>query len=121
MELCKESLLEHIDKRNNIIKRRDLDNYIKENEKEILKLFQSICKSVDYLHSEEKIIHGDLRSKNIFISQEGKFKIGDFGHATEFSKLNISINSKNLSETNQIAFTSREVFNNNLDFKVFER
>ena len=99
MEFCKESLFENIQRKNILIKRRKVESYIKENEKEILKTFVSICKAVNYLHSEEKIIHRDLRLKSIFISEEGKFKIGDFGLAT-VKKLSKSCKSNNNSSIN---------------------
>lgn len=28
---------------------------------------------------DKKVLHRDIKSANIFISKEGKFKIGDFG------------------------------------------
>lgn len=100
MEFCRESLFQYIEKRNLLVQRRNLDSLIKDNEKQILKTFSSICCAVNYLHSDEKIIHRDLRPKNIYISEEGKFKIGDFGLATD-KKLSKKINSMTFTRIHQ--------------------
>jgi NIMA (never in mitosis gene a)-related kinase len=41
-----------------------------------------VCKGLSVLH-KMKIIHRDLKLKNIFITKEGNMKIGDFGISRE--------------------------------------
>lgn len=76
MELCKESLHNYLERRNEEINIRLLDNLLKE--KEILQIFNSICTAVNYLHYEGKIIHNNLSTKGVYFSEDGKIKIGNF-------------------------------------------
>lgn len=39
----------------------------------ILKVILSVCKGLHYLHTEKKIIHGDLKSYNILIKGNSSF------------------------------------------------
>uniref|UniRef100_T1HBB5 Protein kinase domain-containing protein n=1 Tax=Rhodnius prolixus TaxID=13249 RepID=T1HBB5_RHOPR len=46
----------------------------------ILKVILSVCKGLHYLHTEKKIIHGDLKSYNILIKGDfNQIKLCDFG------------------------------------------
>ena len=47
---------------------------------ERVKLFQQVCKAVDYLHSNS-IMHRDLKPSNILVSADGVVKLLDFGIA----------------------------------------
>jgi len=46
---------------------------------------KSIGVALDFLH-ENSIAHMDIKPANIFISQEGEWKLGDFGSACPFDK-----------------------------------
>lgn len=59
-------------------------------EEEIIKLGRDICSAL-VCCSRHGIIHRDIKEENIFISQDGNFKLGDFGIAREMSS------GKNLS------------------------
>jgi serine/threonine protein kinase len=72
MELCKDTLYDIIERRNN-----KTDYY-----KEGLLLFEKILCGVEYIH-RENLIHRDLKPKNIFFTYTGDIKIGDLGLATE--------------------------------------
>ena len=66
----------------------DLFNYIEEKKKtkqflqenEILQFFTQIAIGIGYIH-KNNILHRDLKSLNIFLTKEGKIKIGDLGIA----------------------------------------
>jgi NIMA (never in mitosis gene a)-related kinase len=47
-------------------------------EPHILRTFAQILLAMDHLHSK-KIIHRDLKTKNIFLNQKTQIKLGDFG------------------------------------------
>lgn len=56
------------------IKTKELDN------REIVRLGIDICKALELLQ-KKKIIHRDIKPQNIFVSEDGDFKLGDFGSA----------------------------------------
>lgn len=47
-------------------------------EDSILELFVQICLAVQHVHSK-RILHRDLKTQNIFLTSDGKVKMGDFG------------------------------------------
>ncbi|XP_070539367.1 lymphokine-activated killer T-cell-originated protein kinase-like [Ptychodera flava] len=52
--------------------------------KQIYKVAESLASALDYLHSEKKILHGDLKSGNVIISKDFEsVKLCDFGVALE--------------------------------------
>lgn len=62
----------------------DLQSTIKKQKKlgepQILDWFTQICLAIKHIH-DKKILHRDLKSGNIFLTTEGKIKLGDFGIA----------------------------------------
>ncbi|XP_032998645.1 serine/threonine-protein kinase Nek3 isoform X1 [Lacerta agilis] len=46
----------------------------------ILNWFAQMCLGVKYIH-DKRVLHRDIKSKNIFLTQNGKVKLGDFGSA----------------------------------------
>jgi NIMA (never in mitosis gene a)-related kinase 1/4/5 len=54
-------------------------------EAQIWKWFMQICIALNYIH-ENKIIHRDLKTQNIFLAKNGDIKIGDFGICRVLSK-----------------------------------
>ncbi|XP_039601785.1 serine/threonine-protein kinase Nek3 [Polypterus senegalus] len=46
----------------------------------ILRWFVQICLATKYIH-EQKVLHRDIKSKNIFLTSDGTIKLGDFGSA----------------------------------------
>ena len=66
-----------------IKERKNKNNYFTESE--ILDYFTQICLAIKHIH-ENKIIHRDLKSGNIFLMKNGLVKLGDFGIAKKFQK-----------------------------------
>lgn len=67
---------------------RSLPEYLKENRMSrgsVLQLGIDICNALE-LCSKKGIIHRDIKDDNIFVSDDGIFKLGDFGIARELSK-----------------------------------
>ncbi|NXO61815.1 NEK3 kinase, partial [Phainopepla nitens] len=46
----------------------------------ILHWFVQMCLAVKHIH-DKRVLHRDIKSKNIFLTQSGKVKLGDFGSA----------------------------------------
>ena len=66
-----------------IKERKNKNNYFTESE--ILDYFTQICLAIKHIH-ENKIIHRDLKSGNIFLMKNGFVKLGDFGISKKFQK-----------------------------------
>lgn len=49
-------------------------------ENKILQWFVQLCMGVQHIHSK-RVLHRDIKSKNIFLTQHGQIKLGDFGSA----------------------------------------
>jgi serine/threonine protein kinase len=47
-------------------------------EHNVMKYFIEICEAVRYIHARD-IIHRDIKSPNVFLSDEDTAKLGDFG------------------------------------------
>lgn len=52
---------------------------------DVIKLATDVCNALDVCH-EQKIIHRDIKPDNIFVSQNGDYKLGDFGVARTIEK-----------------------------------
>ncbi|XP_034024337.1 serine/threonine-protein kinase Nek3 isoform X2 [Thalassophryne amazonica] len=47
---------------------------------DILKWFSQMCAGTQHIH-DKRVLHRDLKSKNIFLTDNGTIKLGDFGSA----------------------------------------
>lgn len=52
---------------------------------DVIKLAIDVCNALEVCHAQ-KIIHRDIKPDNIFVSQNGDFKLGDFGVARTIEK-----------------------------------
>ncbi|MBQ9742340.1 MAG: protein kinase [Ruminococcus sp.] len=67
---------------------RDFPSYMRDNpmtEKDIVSLGVDMCNALE-LCAKHNIIHRDIKPDNIFVSQNGNFKFGDFGVARTIEK-----------------------------------
>lgn len=67
---------------------KTLQNYIAERvftRSDVIKLGIDICTAIE-TYSQRGIIHRDIKDENIFVSQFGDFKLGDFGISKVLSK-----------------------------------
>ncbi|KAE8295116.1 Serine/threonine-protein kinase Nek3 [Larimichthys crocea] len=47
---------------------------------DVLRWFAQMCAAAKYIH-DKRVLHRDLKSKNIFLTDNGTIKLGDFGSA----------------------------------------
>jgi serine/threonine protein kinase len=52
---------------------------------QILPWLEQLCAILDYAHLERRIVHLDLKPRNIMLTQAGKVKVADFGFAALIS------------------------------------
>jgi serine/threonine protein kinase len=63
----------------------------------VTKLFRQVCQGVEYLH-QQALIHRDLKPDNIYLSQTGCIKIGDFGLARHTGESCNGLQNPNLND-----------------------
>lgn len=84
-EYCEQSLENYIFKRNQEYSRdrNDFKLY-----KESLEISKCLLKGLNYIHSQFKLVHYNLKPSNIFINNPDDVKIGDFGFVQKLKELN---------------------------------
>jgi serine/threonine protein kinase len=61
--------------------------------KDVIKLGIDICKALE-LCQKHNIVHRDIKPENIFISDNGDYKLGDFGIARQVEKIMTGLSNK---------------------------
>ena len=86
-----------------------LDEYIQKKKalprQEIIKLGIDLCKALE-LCQKHNIIHRDIKPENTFISENGDFKLGDFGVARTIEKT-----TGGLSKQGSYPYMAPEIYN----------
>lgn len=72
---------------------------------EIIRFGVDMCNALD-LCEKKKIIHRDIKPDNIFVSEQGDFKLGDFGVARHLEKT-----QSNLSKKGTYTYMAPEIYN----------
>ena len=73
-----------------------LIDYIKNNnisKRDVIKLGIDLCKALE-LCQKHNIVHRDIKPENIFITENGDFKLGDFGIARQVEKTIAGLSKK---------------------------
>lgn len=55
-----------------------------------LSIMQQVCSAVQYAH-EHEVLHGNLKPSNIFVSEDGRMLLADFGIACGYDELQQSL------------------------------
>lgn len=55
----------------------------------VVNLALDICSALE-ICEQKRIIHRDIKDENIFVTSDGKFKLGDFGIAKELTRLSLA-------------------------------
>ena len=74
----------------------NLTDYLENNEitkRDIIKLGIDMCRALE-LCQKHNIIHRDIKPENIFVSENGDFKLGDFGIARQVEKTMSGLSKK---------------------------
>jgi len=70
----------------------DLRTYLSSNgnSADLIQLISGLTAGINYLHEEQKIVHGDLSMSNVLVSDEGEACITDFGLSRRMIERQIS-------------------------------
>ena len=95
-----------------------IKNLLKEDkcltEREIIKIGKDICQALVICHSKG-ILHRDIKPENIFISDDGDYKLGDFGVSRILSNASAALASTGIGTP---AYSAPEQFAGKYDHRV---
>lgn len=92
--------------------KRTLNHYLQDptrvvNEDEILNVCIQLCKALAYMHSKQ-VIHRDVKPANIFYTEDGSVRLGDFGLSRDLSEVEEGVcESENSSSSQLLSGASR--------------
>lgn len=84
------------------------------NQNEIIKIGMDICEALKLCHGQ-RIIHRDIKPGNIFRSQDGDYKLGDFGIARNLSNDQLTMSIKGTYDYMAPEVYNREHYNTTAD------
>ncbi|KAL4077396.1 kinase-like domain-containing protein [Scleroderma citrinum] len=91
-------------------------NYVQNREVDPRPLLVDVANGLSYLHGQQPpIIHGDLRGKNIMITQDGRALVADYGISTLLNDDFVSTTSDSSHDPNWIRWMSPETMENYRD------
>ena len=70
--------------------------------REVAECGREICAGLQYLH-DAGIVHRDLKPANIFLSDDGRLKIGDFGLARDLDAIRLTLEGQTVGTANYLA------------------
>ena len=83
-------------------------------EQEIIKIGRDLCQALVICHGKE-ILHRDIKPENIFVSEDGDYKLGDFGVSRILSNSSAALASTGIGSP---AYSAPEQFIGNYDHRV---
>ena len=83
---------------------------------DLIEIARQVAQGMDYLHARG-IIHRDLKSNNIFLTDDNTVKIGDFGLATVKSRW--SDTEQIVEPSGSILWMAPEIFRNDCPYSTF--
>ena len=86
--------------------KRTLNHYLQDptrvvNEDEILNVCIQLCKALAYMHSKQ-VIHRDVKPANIFYTEDGSVRLGDFGLSRDLSEVEEGVCESENSSSSQL-------------------
>ena len=81
---------------------------------EVIKLGTDILTALEFCHAQN-VIHRDIKPGNIFVSEFGEFKLGDFGISREVEKTNATMSQKGTKSYMAPEMVRMEKYGKNVD------
>ena len=84
------------------------------NQNEVIKMATDILTALEFCH-KQNVVHRDIKPGNIFISEFGEYKLGDFGISREVEKTNATMSQKGTKSYMAPEMIRMEKYGKNVD------